>query len=109
MQAMILAVSGANFVLRVGILCLAGHCHSAQTLPMPKPAADYVVRAFDRYPLVALSEWHGAERIFGQRQSPRWLVVLIFPCFSGRQFPVSSAIATSPSRYLSVLQETVAS
>jgi hypothetical protein len=30
---------------------------SAQTAePMPKPAIDYVVGAFDRYPLVALSE-----------------------------------------------------
>jgi outer membrane protein OmpA-like peptidoglycan-associated protein len=28
--------------------------------PSPKPAYEYVVRAFDRYPLVALSEWHGA-------------------------------------------------
>ena len=26
--------------------------------PAPKPAVQYVVDAFDRYPLVALSEWH---------------------------------------------------
>ena len=35
---------------------------SAQTAakPLPKPAIEYLVRAFDRYPLVALSEVHGS-------------------------------------------------
>ena len=27
--------------------------------PSPQPAADYITRAFDRYPIVALSEMHG--------------------------------------------------
>ena len=48
--------------MRATILCVVGcaQCLSAQTDPVPKPAVDYVVRAFDRYPLVALSEWHRA-------------------------------------------------
>lgn len=44
------------------ILTLAGTvaCVSGETDPSPRPALEYVVRAFDRYPLVALSEWHGS-------------------------------------------------
>ena len=36
---------------------------SAQTAaePLPKPALESLVRAFDRYPLVALSEVHGSQ------------------------------------------------
>ena len=44
--------------------CLAG-CVTSSRLdhadrePRPQPAAEYIVRAFDRYPIVALSELHG--------------------------------------------------
>src|SRR5260370_15829105 len=44
-------------------LCLAisARIVSGQTAgPSPKPAIEYVIGAFDRYPLVALSEWHGS-------------------------------------------------
>ena len=45
------------------ILCLATIPHSVsaqQREPIPKPAVNYLVTAFERYPLVALSEWHGS-------------------------------------------------
>ena len=47
------------------------------------------------------------ERIIKGKDSPPrfWLVRPDHSLFSGRQFLVSSAIATSPSCYLSVLQE----
>src|SRR5260370_34749480 len=44
-------------------LCLAINARivSGQTAgPSPQPAMEYVIGAFDRYPLVALSEWHGS-------------------------------------------------
>lgn len=49
-------------LIYVSILNLAGTvaCVSAETDPSPRPAIEYVVRAFDRYPLVALSEWHSS-------------------------------------------------
>jgi len=43
------------------ILCLAGAFSVwPQTEPSAKPAIEYMVRAFDRYPLVPLSEGHGS-------------------------------------------------
>jgi hypothetical protein len=63
--------------------CFAGTTQiiSAQTAaePLPKPAIEYLVRAFDRYPLVALSEVHGS------RETKDFVGKLIrHPDFSGR-------------------------
>jgi uncharacterized iron-regulated protein len=62
--------------------CFAGTMQiiSAQTVePSPKPAIDYLVNAFDRYPLVALSEVHGS------RETKDFAGRLIrHPDFSGR-------------------------
>jgi outer membrane protein OmpA-like peptidoglycan-associated protein len=43
------------------VLTAGGQPISAQQREaIPKPAADYLVAAFEKYPLIGLSEWHGA-------------------------------------------------
>ncbi len=63
-------------------LCLAisARIVSGQTAaPSPQPAIEYVIGAFDRYPLVALSEWHGS------RETKNFVGALIrHPGFSGK-------------------------
>jgi len=39
-------------------MCFAG-CGTIEPPLTPRPAAEYITEAFDRYPLVALSEMHG--------------------------------------------------
>src|SRR5215831_13237854 len=58
---MLIQASIRRLINQGAMLCLAGtgFCTWPQTEPAPKPAVAYVVRAFDRYPLVALSEGHG--------------------------------------------------
>jgi outer membrane protein OmpA-like peptidoglycan-associated protein len=53
-----------RFSVPVTIFCVAGCWSSLRSEhpdrdPSPQPAAEYITRAFDRYPIVALSEMHG--------------------------------------------------
>jgi hypothetical protein len=64
---MLIQASIRRVLIDGSILWLAGTscCVWPQTEPSPKPAMAYVVRAFDRYPLVALSEGHGTRETMG--------------------------------------------
>jgi outer membrane protein OmpA-like peptidoglycan-associated protein len=90
----------------LSICCLAG-CTTSPRLerpergPSPQPAAEYITRAFDRYPIVALSEMHG------NTESKNLLArVIRQPGFAGKVNDI--VIEFGNARYQSVVDRYVA-
>ncbi len=88
------------------VLFLAG-CSTSSRLehhdrePHPRPAAEYITRAFDRYPIVALSEMHG------NVESKELLARLIRqPGFAGKVNDI--VIEFGNARYQSVVDRYIA-
>jgi len=95
-----------RFSVLLSIYCLAGCTTSTQLerpdrAPSPQPATAYITRAFDRYPIVALSEMHG------NAESKNLLARLIRqPGFAGTVNDI--VIEFGNARYQSVVDKYIA-